>query len=222
MKQMIRRLSDERGNMLIFVLSIFTFILLVLFTALFNFSTVFVAKEQAANCAQQASLAATKDIYEAMEDAIIRYDTSPARLLDPVFITPDLEREERELKKNHPDWASVEIRYTAIDHVLSAWLPGNAELQGYVRDGLSRAQGQIVDVVSTILEENHATLEGSSIQLFNRDDRIEVNTSVRFTTEPLGFDFIPRDSAQVYQTGQSRRIGFLDEVVGWSSHTIPL
>ncbi|MFS0919822.1 Tad domain-containing protein [Brevibacillus sp. 179-C 1.1 NHS] len=217
----MRRLSvilgNERGNVTVFTLSVFFVMLLILFTALFNFSTVFVVKEQASNSAQQAALAAIKPIYDEMEDAIEEYDKSPNRLKNSILLGPIVDQTEDAIRASHPDWAKSEVRYEAIDQVFSSWLPANIELLGYVQSGLAKANAKVNGVVIRILEANHATLAGSKV-VFTSDDRIEVQTSVRFRSTTFDFDFMPeiKHEEEVYQTGQSRQIGFLDAVPGWS------
>ncbi|MFI8713833.1 Tad domain-containing protein [Brevibacillus brevis] len=222
MIRILRHLQNERGNMTIFTLTIYWFMFMLVFVALFNFSTVFVDKEQASNSAQQASIAAVKDIYDEMIVAIKAYDASITRLKNPNFVWPRVEAATSQLKASHPDWAASEIKYGAIDLALNSALPGNPELQFYVYAGLQNATSRIPGVVTKVLSDNKATLTGSSIKLFNSDNRIEVTTSVKYESESMGFDFIPAYSEQIYQTGESRRIGFIDEVSGWVNLHIPM
>lgn len=215
MRRIVSYFQNERGNIGAFVLTIFTFMLLVLFTALFNFSTVFVDKDRAEQIAMQASQAGLKDIYEEMENAIRTYDTSPARYEDPVFITPDLVAEELSVRAAHPDWATSEVHYTAIDNVLSNWLPGNPELQAYVQAGMATAKIRVRQAIITVLRENNATMGASSYVIFNSDKRIEVQAAVTFQSETLGFEFLPDHREVISQTAESRKIDFLDKVAGW-------
>ncbi|MGG4440740.1 Tad domain-containing protein [Brevibacillus fortis] len=222
MVRILRHLQNERGNMTIFTLTIYWFMFMLVFVALFNFSGIFVDKEQASNSAQQASIAAVRDIYEEMDEAIIKYDLSPKRYYDQDYLTPRKTAAMSSLRASHPDWSQSEIEYGAIDSVLSSALPGNLELQGYVSLGLRKASAEIPGVVATVLSRNKATLSGSSVDLFNSDNRIEVTTSVKYESESMGFDFIPAYSEQIYQTGESRRIGFIDEVNDWFYINIPI
>ncbi|MED1784505.1 Tad domain-containing protein [Brevibacillus fortis] len=222
MVRILRHLQNERGNMTIFTLTIYWFMFMLVFVALFNFSGIFVDKEQASNSAQQASIAAVRDIYEEMDEAIIKYDLSPKRYSDQDYLTPRKTAAMSSLRASHPDWSQSEIEYGAIDSVLSSALPDNLELQGYVSLGLSKASAEIPGVVATVLSRNKATLSGLSVHLFNSDNRIEVTTSVKYESESMGFDFIPAYSEQIYQTGESRRIGFIDEVNDWFYINIPI
>lgn len=214
------RLSDQRGNMTIFTLTIFLFFLLVFFVALFNFSAVFVDKEKAANSAQLASLAATRDVYEQMEIAIDNYDRAIATMQNPVFLNPIVASTEAALRASHPHWAESEVRFEAIDDVLADWLPGNGLLQGFVLQGLMVAETKAYGAVRFVLSQNGATLPGSTIRMFTGDHRIEVETSVRFQSESMGFDFLPAFSEKIYQKGQSRQIRFIGAVSGWLSQGI--
>lgn len=222
MVRILRHLQNERGNMTIFTLTIYWFMFMLVFVALFNFSTIFVDKEQASNSAQQASIAAVKDIYDEMDAAIRVYDASPKRYYDQNYLDPRLSVARSQLRAAHPDWSHSEIEYGAIDSVLSSALPGDVELQTYVYAGLQTATAKIPGVVAKVLSDNKATLSGSSVQLFNSGNRIEVKTSVKYESESMGFDFIPAYSEQIYQTGESRRIGFIDEVSGWANLHIPM
>lgn len=210
----MRHLREERGNVTVFVLTIFFFMVLVGFTLLFNMSTIFVDKERAANAAQQASFAATAVIYAEAEKAILAYDASMERLVDPVYIWPQVESAEESLGAAHPDWSHSEVKYQAIDEVLKENLPGNPDLFAYVQQALAEAKAQIPGLAADLIAVNEASSSGSSVQLFNGEQRIEVRTSVRYDNETFGLDFLPDFTEQVYQTGQSRRIGFV-EAMGW-------
>ncbi|UFJ39239.1 hypothetical protein LOK74_14290 [Brevibacillus humidisoli] len=215
-KQLFVLLREERGNITIFSMTIFYFMIFTLFVALFNFSTVFVDKQQAANTAQQATFAATKAVYEEIEDAIDRYDRSIARLEDPVFIWPLVQKEKAQLRSRHTGWADSEIHYAAIDNVLSSMLPGNLELQAYVSAGLLASRAKVKQAVHTILAENGASQSDYTIKMFTSDDRIEVKAAVEYESVTFGLEFMPSYEEQVYQTAQSRQVGFLD-AVGFST-----
>ncbi|MBG9564084.1 TadE/TadG family type IV pilus assembly protein [Brevibacillus agri] len=223
MRDWLAFLRNERGNVTIFTLTIFMLIMLVLFMALFNLSTVFVVKEQASDSAQQAALAAVKPIYDEMEKALARYDQSPMRLKDEAYIKPFVDQAEASIRASHPDWARSEVRYKAIDQVLSNWLPANVELLFYVQTGLAQAAPKLRDVVVTILEANHATVPGSQI-VVTADERIQVQTSVRFRSTTFDFSFMPdpKHEEEVYQTGSSRQIGFLHAAGGLFLSSITL
>lgn len=223
MRKLSAILGNERGNVTVFTLSVFFVMLLILFTALFNFSTVFVVKEQASNSAQQAALAAVEPIYEEMEEAIKKYDSSPNRLKDGNFIGIKVDMAEEAIRASNPDWAKSEVRYEAIDQVLSSWLP-HPELSFYVNEGLANAQSEIRSIVITILDANHATVPGSKLVVFTSDERIEVQTSVRYRASTFDFEFMPeiKHEEEIYQTGQSRQIGFLDAIWNWSLPPIVL
>ena len=204
-------MRDERGNMTVFVLSIFTFMLLILFTALYNFSSVFVGKEQAMNSAQAASQGAVKSVYDAMEVAIDLYDAyAIANRLPP--IEPDVDARESSLRAN-PDLAASEARYTAIDQVLSDELGSKPMLMTFVMTGLAEARLEIPGVVTYILHENDASLK--NLDVFNGDDRIEVTAAVDYESDNMGFEFLSTYRDEIVQTGESRKIGFLVAVPGW-------
>ncbi|MDF2682280.1 MAG: hypothetical protein K0R47_3470 [Brevibacillus sp.] len=221
MQLVIRHLRNERGNMTIFVMTIFFFMLLIIFTLLFNFSTVFVDKEVAANSAQQVSLTATQIIYKEMEEAIHKYDLSIKSLVDPVFIWELVETAESSIRAANPDWSHSEVRYQAIDNVLLYTMPIYPDLKMRVLFGLEQAFHEIPGVATDILDRNQATQAGSYVKLFNSDRRIEVRTSVRYESKTFGLDFMPEHVEQVYQTGESRRIGFVADL-GWPDRSISL
>ncbi|MED4785105.1 TadE/TadG family type IV pilus assembly protein [Brevibacillus choshinensis] len=214
MRQSIVLLRNERGNMTILVLTVFFFMLLVIFTVLFNFSSVFVDKEVAANSAELASLAATDVIYDEVEEAIHSYDHSIVNWIDPVYIWPLVEEEMKSIEAANPDWSSSEVQFEAIDRVLLVAIPVYPDLLTHVVIGLDQASSDIPGVVTDILASNKSTLSGSSIKLFNGEDRIEVRTSVRYESKTFGMDFMPKHAEQIYQTGKSRTIGFV-KVTGW-------
>lgn len=221
MKRVIRHLHNERGNMTIFVMTIFFFLLLVMFTLLFNLSAVFVDKEVAANSAQQVSLAATQVIYKQAEEAIHLYDQSIEKLMNPVPIWPMVETAEQSIRAANPDWSQSEVRYQAIDNVLVYAMPTYPSLKGYVMVGMEQASRDIPALAGEILESNKATRAGSYVKMFNSERRIEVRTSVRYESKTFGLDFMPEHVEQVYQTGESRRIGFVANL-GWPDGSISL
>jgi len=205
--------------MTVFVLTFFTFMLLILFAALFNFSTVFVDYGRAGNIAQQASLAATREVYAAIEEAMDQYDLAQWAKEVPNPVEPKVNAMEKILRASHPDWADSEVRFAAMDEVLSSELPGNAELLVFVEAKLIAARGDIRNTVATILEENGAVLSGSEVILVNERERIEVRTSVRYQSDTFGFPFLKAYAEQVHQEGESRRIGFAGDI-GWYGYTI--
>jgi hypothetical protein len=221
MKRVIRHLHNERGNMTIFVMTIFFFMLLVMFTLLFNLSAVFVDKEVAANSAQQVSLTATQVVYKQAKEAIHTYDLSIENLANPVKIWPMVEAAEQSIRAANPDWSPSEVRYQAIDNVLLYAMPTYPSLEGYVALGMQQAYLEIPALAGEILERNKATRAGSYVKVFNSDRRIEVRTSVRYESNTFGLEFMPEHVEQVYQTGESRRIGFA-EALNWSGGSISL
>ncbi|MED1794566.1 pilus assembly protein TadG-related protein [Brevibacillus nitrificans] len=214
MRQAIMHVRNERGNVTILVLTLFFFLLLVVFSVLFNISTIFVDKEAAANSAQLASLAATDILYDEVEEAIKVYDLSIESWVDPVFIWELVEAQMDTIQASHPDWSSSEVRAEAIDRVLLAAIPTYPTLEAHVLKGLHDASTKIPGVVRDILASNKSILGGSSLKLFNGEDRIEVRTSVRYESQSFGLDFLPPHNEQIYQTGESRSIGFI-KVTGW-------
>jgi hypothetical protein len=221
MGQVKKLLGNQRGNMTVFVLTIFFFLSLVMFTVLFNMSSIFVDKEVAANSAQQASIAAVQIIYEEAEEAIREYDRSIAGMLNPDFIMGEVDLEKMRLRSAHPDWSESEVRYHAIDNVLLSHVPANGSLYGFLYQGLASAQDEIPEVVGEILQANGATRSGSVVTMFDSDMRIEVETSVRYQSETFGLAFLNTDTEQVKQTAKSRRIAFA-EVMGWGGKRITL
>ncbi|MDH4617359.1 Tad domain-containing protein [Brevibacillus sp. AY1] len=214
MRNATEMLRDQRGNMTVFVLTIFFFFSLVMFTLLFNMSTIFVDKEVAANSAQQASLGATQIVYEEMERAIKAYDDSISLLIDPVFIWPLVEIAESNYRRAYPSWSESEVRYHAIDQVLSAYIVGNLELRAYVWRHLAIAEREIPGTVGSILSSNGAVKSGSRVKMFNSEQRIEVRTSVRYESETFGLDFLSNHHNEIEQTAEGRRIRFV-EVLRW-------
>lgn len=209
---MNERIRDERGNVTVFSLSIFTMMLLILFTALYNFSTVFVGKEQAMNSAQQASQGAVKSIYEQMEIAIEKYDAwASINRLPP--ISPDVDRRENMLRAANPDWADSEVRYTAIDQVLRDEVRSKRKLYTFVTEGLINARLEIQGIVPYILHENDASLK--NLDVFNGDGRVEVTATVDYESDNMGFEFLSTYKDKIEQTGESRKIGFLDGLPEW-------
>lgn len=198
--------------MTVFVLTIFFFFSLVMFTLLFNMSTVFVDKEVAANSAQQASLGATQIVYEEAKRAIEVYDANLPFNMVP--ISPQVEMAQISLRSAHPSWSDSEILYNAIDQVLLVNLPSNSVLEGYVWQHMAVAERKIQSTVGSILSRNGAIRSGSRVKMFNGEQRIEVKTSVRYESENFGLDFLSNHRDEIEQTAEGRRIRFA-EVLQW-------
>ncbi|EST54323.1 hypothetical protein T458_13405 [Brevibacillus panacihumi W25] len=213
MRQIANSLRDQRGNMTVFVLTIFFFFSLVMFTLLFNMSTVFVDKEVAANSAQQASLGATQIVYEEAERAIEVYDANLPFNMVP--ISPQVKAAKISLRSAHPSWSDSEILYNAIDQVLLVNLPTNSVLEGYVWQHMAVAERKIQSTVGSILSSNGAIRSGSRVKMFNSEQRIEVRTSVRYESENFGLDFLSNHRDEIEQTAEGRRIRFA-EVLQWT------
>ncbi|MGG3885344.1 Tad domain-containing protein [Brevibacillus panacihumi] len=212
MRQIADSLRDQRGNMTVFVLTIFFFFSLVMFTLLFNMSTVFVDKEVAANSAQQASLGATQIVYEEAEEAIHVYDANLPFNMVPIW--EQVEMAKISLRSAHPSWSDSEILYNAIDQVLLVNLPSNSVLEGYVWQHMAVAERKIQSTVGSILSRNGAIRSGSRVKMFNSEQRIEVKTSVRYESENFGLDFLSNHRDEIEQTAEGRRIRFA-EVLQW-------
>lgn len=198
--------------MTVFVLTIFFFFSLVMFTLLFNMSTVFVDKEVAANSAQQASLGATQIVYEEAEEAIHVYDANLPFNMVPIW--EQVEMAQISLRSAHPSWSDSEILYNAIDQVLLVNLPSNSVLEGYVWQHMAVAERKIQSTVGSILSRNGAIRSGSRVKMFNGEQRIEVKTSVRYESENFGLDFLSNHRDEIEQTAEGRRIRFA-EVLQW-------
>lgn len=214
-------LGNQRGNVTVFVLTIFFFMTLIMFTLLYNMSTVFVDKEVAANSAQQASIAAVQIVYEEVEVAIKLYDASLSSWTNPAYISTLVGERMMALRASNPDWSESEVRYNAIDDVLDWAIPMYPALQAYIQEGLVRAQGKIPGVVGGILDGNGATRSGSVITFFDSDLRITVETSARYESETFGLEFLNSHTEQVKQSAQSRPIGFAGKM-RWYRNQITL
>jgi hypothetical protein len=214
MKQVKGILRDQRGNMTVFVLTIFFFITLIIFNLMFNMSTIFVDKEVAANSAQQAAIGATQVVYEEMKEAIDEYDLSIIGLEDWSPMWPQVETTEEYYRGANPSWSDSEVRYHAIDDVLSANLLANPKLRVFVWKGMEDAKRRIPEVAGSILSSNGAIKSESGVNMFNRDERIEVQTSVRYESETLGLEFLSTHREDIEQSAEGRRIGFIN-ALGW-------
>ncbi|WLR52596.1 Tad domain-containing protein [Bacillus tianshenii] len=213
---MTNSIRNEKGNVTIFVLSVFFLLMIIVFFVLLNFAKVFIDKQQASNSADQASLAATKLIYDKTEEAIKDYDLyAILNPLDPyVPIGPDISLKEQQLKGMHPNWSKNEIRYAAIDDILTVELSSNVKLQSFILAGLQSASSEMKGTVNRIITDNGATPAGTTIDMFAKE-RVEVKTSVRYETIKDEEGVIPHFEEQVFQIGKSREIDFVDNVYYW-------
>lgn len=119
-------------------------------------------------------------------------------------------------------YTSNEARIEAVDKVLSDELQGTGPRQAIVEHELRNALGSetiagLQSIISNVIEENGGTTAGSTLQYFNEENRIEIQTSS--TYKPTIFeDLFPEEGIEVKQKGEGPQVKFIEYLSGFSSN----
>lgn len=207
-------LNNEKGNTTVFIVGSFS-ILLLLFVIVASFGNIFIFKEKASNNAEMASIAATGVIFEYLQEAIDEYDASLTPEEYPILSVNEKVRVASiQLRAAHPDWATVEVKHTAINQVLKGELPVNIRLRGFVEPKLQSAAGEAINTVRQSIESNEGVVEGTKIKL-NQRNRLEVETAANY--KAASYDkYFPDDKRKVKQKGEGPKLDFVDGLGSWS------
>ena len=164
--------------------------LVLMFIIIGSFANVFLIKEKASNNAEQASLAASGEVLNALKNAIELYDAEQLEfytamdsydsyLKDSIKI--QLSEDIGEISSSHPELSQMEINHKAINKVIESKLPGiNGALEAFVNSELASATGRVRQVVRDNIEVNKGELSETKIKLFNQNNRVEVMTATKY------------------------------------------
>lgn len=212
---------------MLFIISLFG-VFTLMFLIIMSFANVFIEKQKASSNAEMASLTASAILLEHLDMAIEEYDEyllakylealssaveeagEVVKILEPEYLREKVEDEIANLPSFLKD---SEKKHKAINTVLKAELPGNAELKGFVNANLDEAKEEIIQAVQNNIQMNKGQLSETKI-VFNSQNRLEVETATRY--EAMKFDeYFSESSRHVRQSGQGPSFVF-NESLGWS------
>lgn len=216
---MMNWIRNDKGNITLLTLGLLG-VMVLLFAVVLNLVKVYAVKQQASNAAQQASLAATSEIYRALTTAIQEADDlgllCPGGLDPwPKTISEQIEEKKNQLSSQHPSWSERELELEAIDRVLAETLPDlkyscvKQKVESQLEQSRSSIQQAVLD---TILSDGGDPV--GTILKINDQHRVEVRTSSLYRA--LKYDeWIPEEKRKVTQVGMGPALPFL-EFVDWS------
>ncbi|TFD99388.1 Tad domain-containing protein [Jeotgalibacillus sp. R-1-5s-1] len=219
-------LKEERGNITIFVLGLLI-ILMALFILVLNFSGALVAKEQANTAAQQASLAATAELYEQLAEAIDEYESEIIGLVDsyPESIDEKIEKEIDRLSGGEMSGYSLnEIRNKAMDRVVTEEISkglGDDLLREKIEEELEFDWSlEMREAARSAILANGGTLEEAEVIFFD-DGQIVVRASHDIETTQYQ-NWFAGLSEQIGRTSAGPELEFVKELEGWDSRNFNL
>ena len=220
---MMKRIREEKGSITLLTLGLLG-VMALLFAVLLNLVKVYAVKQQASTAAQQASLAATSEIYRAVTKAI--QDTDNAGLLCPgpggvglnlwpKTIAEQIQDKKWDLRGQYPSWTDRELELEAIDLVLAdtlhdvryVCLKDQIELEldlstsTIKQAGLDKVYSNGGETVDTDIDINHRY-------------QVEVKTSSEYRAYKYD-EWIPDNNRNIRQVGLGPELKFL-RYVNWS------
>ncbi|WP_100406440.1 pilus assembly protein TadG-related protein [Bacillus solitudinis] len=208
----MKSIHSEKGNITIVTLASMGG-MIVMFLIIFSMANAFLVKGKATNSAEQASIAASAEMYKAINEAIDEYDAQ-LTLDDLLAETLRDKIQDRKQSIMRPISDSEKERI-AINDVLSSELSVlNLQLSPILRNkmtgALTNAQQAARDV---ILANGGETLNGKII-FFNSNHQIEVHASARY--EAFFMDsLIDESSRNISDEGYGPKLSFLEKL-SWS------
>lgn len=208
---MSKWIHNEEGNITLLTLGLLG-VMALMFAVLLNLVKVFAVKQQAANAAEQASLAATAEIYRVVEEAI---DDIP----EPFQTTLEEQIEMKKIQlESHYAWSDREFYLEAVDQVLAEKLanpldPAYLLLKTGIESGLYNDKDEILDAAAVAITSDGGALTGTQIKI-DSQYRVEVRTSSIYRAYKYD-DLIPEDKRQIYQVGKGPELAFL-RYVQWT------
>lgn len=218
--------KNERGNISIFVLGLLV-ILAVMFVLVLNLSNVLVAKEQANSAAQQASLAATAELYDKMYEVIEEYESEVIGLVDsyPENIEEKVDKEVERLSSGEMSGYTLnEIQTEAFDRVLAEELSkglGDDLLREKIEEELEFNWSiSIRQTARNAILANGGSLEEAELTLFE-DGRIMVSASRDIEiTDSNGW--LSGVEENIARTSAGPEMLFVKELKDWEERTYSL
>lgn len=198
-------------------------IMALMFTIIGSFANIFITKERASNNAEQASIVASGEILLGLENAIAAYDKyqfdyySSTNNLGEYYVDSILKKlGDAKSALSGQGYSQIEIDHLASNAVIKSNLPGlHSNLKMNVDIELNSAIGRIHFAVENNIRENKGELSGTIVNIFNKNKRVEVQTSTKY--KALKYDQLyPDDKRKVKQKGEGLKFDFLDSYGSFS------
>ncbi|WP_280771161.1 hypothetical protein [Salipaludibacillus daqingensis] len=214
---MNRYINNQNGSTVFYLIWGF-FLMGMLLILTFNIVNIYVVKNQANIAADQASMAASSEVYKSIKDVISDYE--PPGILglleeEEETLAEKIEEEIESLETSHGYLSTTETEIRAINNVLNDELTTNNHLRSEISESINDSLPSVINVVEKVLEQNNAIVTGSKITLFNEDLRVEVMTSTEYNTTEYS-SMMPTLSEDIDQKGVGLSVSFAD-LTGWSS-----
>lgn len=226
MKSFKSYLTNEQGNIALFVIGILS-VMIILFVLILNLAGALIVKEQAISTSQQAALAATASLYEDLPNFISDYETKLKEMLaeeEEDTIAELIEKEVNNLSGEMAGYSDNEIRNEAIDRVLSKEIDKGIKeklLQNMMIEKFKKSwiNDMKQSAQETILE-NGGELEGAQITIFE-NGQIVVKSSKE--TSAIGYNgFLTDVVKNIYKSSKGPEIKFVQKLEGWEDTTYSL
>ncbi|MCM3719804.1 Tad domain-containing protein [Fictibacillus phosphorivorans] len=221
-------MNNERGNASFYLIWLLGLTALLFFFVI-NISKIFFASETATNAAEQASLAATDVVYDAINNAVMEFDSHPIH--GPLFFTSHglkslqdvIEERKIELRSTKPSLTDSRAQIIAMNEILSDEIPQIDALNDKVKSHLESPNtiAALKFAVEQNISNNKAISEGNSIIYFNNDERIEINAKVNPKLTSFQ-NFFKKSVDTLRKNGQGPRIPFVKYLDDWSNQVILL
>ncbi|PPA68652.1 Tad domain-containing protein [Jeotgalibacillus proteolyticus] len=225
MKKWKSIIQNQKGNTIIFVLGL-TSVMMVMFVLVINLAGALVVKEQAASTAQQASLAATAELYSHLPQVIEDYESEIIGIVDkyPESIQEKIDKEIQRLAQGEMSGYTInEIQNKAMDNVLTDEITsglGDDLLREKIEEELQYDWSlRMREIARQVILSNGGTLEGATITFFD-DGQIRVKATHK--ADPVDYDgFFAGLSENLTKASAGPEIQFLKEL-DWNNQTYSL
>lgn len=214
---MRQHIQNERGSMAILTVWTLTIVAIMLILVV-NIAKLYVVKEQAALAAEQASIAASSVVVEEVKQVVDHYidpDAPPGAKTLKEKVT-----EQRNMLIGHHGMTASEAYVEALNVVLPQEATYDSDLRDELVDAMNSAVYRMPSVVGNIITENHGKRSDTTIYVLNSQQRIEVETTVRFEKSHYSGMHLGQDE-DVPQKGMGPELRFVSSLP-WSSPPIQL
>lgn len=171
-------MRNERGNASIYLIWMI-FVMGLMLILILNIGKIFLTNQQASIGVEQASLAATAIVFDAVREAVDDYDeyqenkfyqTAEEGAIFPIErkLSYKIGKEEESLK--HSGYTNNEAAIKAIDHIVTSHLPGEDDmLRSYVNHHLDGKKPAIRSEIASMLVQNDGETRNAKVTLFKEE-----------------------------------------------------
>lgn len=174
----MKSVKNERGNASFYLIWM-TFILGLMLILVMNIADVFLVNQQASIGAEQASIAATDVVFEAVRDAVDDYDdyleekfylTAAIGEIFQIEWTLGYRINEKEQDLLHSGYSANEAAIEAVDSVVTSHLPGDdGKLKDFIIQEIGNKTPTIRSVVSSVISSNKGDTTNAKVTLFKEE-----------------------------------------------------